>query len=105
MRAGFVPTDVPNKKDTHKECFEGGVFTKGEDTHTLRLTSKLVDLRVEYANPATSSHGENPLPLRQKKKHSHTVWCCCVFWRRGRDSNPRVLLAQTDFESVRLLGS
>ena len=30
---------------------EGGVFTKGEDTHTLRLTSELVDLRVEYANP------------------------------------------------------
>ena len=27
----------------------GGVFTKGEDTHTLRLTSELVDLRVEYA--------------------------------------------------------
>ena len=26
-------------------------------------------------------------------------------WRRGRDSNPRVLLAQTDFESVRQLGS
>ena len=30
---------------------EGVVFTKGEDTHTLRLTSELVDLRVEYANP------------------------------------------------------
>ena len=32
---------------------EGGIFTEGEDTHTLRLTSELVDLRVEYANPRT----------------------------------------------------
>ena len=28
-----------------------GVFTKGEDTHTLRLKSELFDLRVGYANP------------------------------------------------------
>ena len=28
----------------------GGVLVKDEDTHTLRLTSELVDLRVEYAN-------------------------------------------------------
>ena len=28
-----------------------GVFTIGEDTHTLRLKSELFDLRVGYANP------------------------------------------------------
>ena len=28
-----------------------GVFTSGEDTHTLRLKSELFDLRVGYANP------------------------------------------------------
>ena len=27
----------------------GGYFAYGENTHTLRLTSKLVDLRVGYA--------------------------------------------------------
>ena len=27
------------------------------------------------------------------KKRSHTKWCNCIFWRRGRDSNPRVVLS------------
>ena len=33
-------------------CINEGYFTCGEDTHTLRLTSELVDLRVGYANPS-----------------------------------------------------
>ena len=33
---------------------EFGVFAYGEYIHTLRLTSELVDLRVECANPVTS---------------------------------------------------
>ena len=30
-------------------CITEGYFAYGEDTHTLRLTSELVDLRVGYA--------------------------------------------------------
>ena len=36
----------------HKKCtvcITEGYFAYGEDTHTLRLTSELVDLRVGYA--------------------------------------------------------
>ena len=35
------------KKDTRKECQRGGIFAYGENTRTLRLTSELVELRVE----------------------------------------------------------
>ena len=49
----------------------------------LLLTSELDALCGENANPATSSHGENPLPLRQKKKSSYTVWCICFFGAEG----------------------
>ncbi len=34
-----------------KEWVSYGIFTFGEDTHTLRLKSELFDLRVGYANP------------------------------------------------------
>ena len=58
-----IPTKShQRKKDTHKECpfrvgdpkyknVEYGNFIKDEYTHTLRLKSKLFDLRVGYANP------------------------------------------------------
>ena len=40
----------PKQKDTHKECLRE-FRAKHEYTHTLRLESKLSDLRVGYANP------------------------------------------------------
>ena len=47
------PCDIRRMVRIHFLCAkkkaEGGVFTYGEDTHTLRLTSELVDLRVGYA--------------------------------------------------------
>ena len=41
-------------------------------------------------------------PRAVSKKQRHPEWSVFVFWRRERDSNPRVLLAQTDFESAPL---
>ena len=50
-----------------------GVFTIGEDTHTLHLKSELFDLRVGYANPIlqhfVAEVGSRPLVLRDKNKH------------------------------------
>ena len=48
---------------------EYGNFIKDKYTRTLRLKSKLFDLRVGYANPATSSPGEIPRTSHQKKNH------------------------------------
>ena len=42
----------------HKVLHEkNGYFAAGEYTHTLRLTSELVDLRVGYANPVLKAQG------------------------------------------------
>ena len=43
------------KDDTHKELDRPGIHAKREDTHVLRLTNKLVDLRTGYVyrHPAT----------------------------------------------------
>ena len=68
------------------------VFTKGEDTHPLRLKSELFDLRVGYANPilrlGESQRGvREPLTVAKNKGHPQGV--SLFFWRRKRDSNPR----------------
>ena len=73
-----------------------GVFTKGEDTHTLRLNSELFDLRVGYANPilrlGESQRGvREPLTVAKNKGHPQGV--SLFFWRRKRDSNPRAFWA------------
>ena len=65
------------KLDIITENIFGGVFTKGEDTHTLRLKSELFDLRVGYANPilrlGESQRGFRILSyLRRKIKDTHT---------------------------------
>ena len=73
-----------------------GVFTIGEDTHTLRLKSELFDLRVGYANPilrlGESQRGVRILSYRSQrnKKTTELFGLGCPFiWRRKRDSNPR----------------
>ena len=75
-----------------------GVFTFGEDTHTLRLKSELFDLRVGYANPTLrlgeSQRGVRILSYRSKrnKKTTELLGLGCPFiWRRKRDS----ILART----------
>ena len=65
-----------------------GVFTSGEDTHTLRLKSELFDLRVGYANPILrleeSQRGvREPLTVAKNKGHPQGV--SLFFWRRKRD--------------------
>ena len=50
-----------------------GIRAEHEDTHSLRLTSKLVDLRSGYANPvhcgyAASTVVREPIPLPERKK-------------------------------------
>ena len=55
-----------------------GVFVFDEDTHTLRLKSKLFDLRVGYANPilrlGESQRGvREPLTVAKNKGHPHGV--------------------------------
>ena len=52
---------------------EYGNFSRAEYTHTLRLESELSDLRVGYANPATSSPGWIPRTGRQKEKEHHPI--------------------------------
>lgn len=54
----------------------GRVFASGEDTHTLRLKSKLFDLRVGYVNRhsatllrAEPSSNPRSAPPRNEKKH------------------------------------
>ena len=62
------------KKDTHLRCLEYREFrAMREYTHTLRLTSELVDLRVGYANPSTCANA-NAVRFRRgiaKKQTAH----------------------------------
>ena len=62
------------------------VFAFGEDTHALRLTSELVDIRSGYANPCcaegatTGLKSAVPLPKRKKTDHQMMV---CFLWQRN----------------------
>ena len=54
-QVGFLPAsaDFVKKSTSFEVLFSGGstqVFAYGEDTHSLRLVSKLPDLRVGYVN-------------------------------------------------------
>ena len=66
--SGQLPTAIPN--------------AVGEDTHDLRLTNELVDLRSGYANPApcyARRCGENPLfPCQNEKKHRFCGASFCI---------------------------
>ena len=55
------------KKAPIRACRERG-FRQGEYTRTLRLISKLIELRMGYANPASCDAGSNATSLNQKKK-------------------------------------
>ena len=51
----------------------GGNFAVGEDTHALRLTSKLVDLRAGYTNPICSL-ALAEMGLRTDNKKASAQW-------------------------------
>ena len=79
----------------------GGVFTTGEDTLSLRLKSKLFDLRVGYANPQhTKCAVFEDRPRGNKKGHPQGV-----SFFIGAEGGIRTLVwcyPQTDFESAPL---
>ena len=53
-----------------------------EDTHPLRLTSELADLRVGYANPAPSALGfKSSIPLPKERRATHE--CGLLFFGSG----------------------
>ena len=62
---------------------KGGVFAFGEDTLTLRLTSELVDLRVEYANPRTLRCSVRDRPTSPKTKGQHKADLLSLAQREG----------------------
>ena len=92
----------------HKGCSLGrGVFTKGEDTHTLCLKSELFDLRVEYANPilrlGKSQRGvREPLTEAKNKGHPHGV---SLFFGAGRGIRTPVPFGQTVFKTCFAFGT
>ena len=59
------------------------VFGRAEDTHTLRLTNKLVDLRVGYVNRIFSHFvWKSPLQIvviPPKKEKRHPEWDTVFF--------------------------
>ena len=64
-------------------------YSLREDTLSLRLTSKLVDLRSGYANPAPFGAGVRILYSDANEQKSHPFgWL--VRWQRNRDSNPNI---------------
>ena len=52
-----------------------GYFAFGEDTHTLRLASKLADLRAGYAKRIRRTEFVEP-PLLNSVNMMHTVASC-----------------------------
>ena len=62
-------SDTTSDARYRQSGMRNGNFSVGEDTHTLRLESELSDLRVGYANPATSSPGEIPRTSHKKRKN------------------------------------
>ena len=65
-----IPQPKERKRD-HRMMV--GIFAGGEDTHTLRLTSELVDLRVGYANPARSASCGSESSIPQPKERKKTI--------------------------------
>ena len=67
-----------------------GVFAFCEDTHSLRLTSELVDLRSGYANPVPcGTVVQSDYSAAKRKKTDHRMMACFL-WQRNRDSNPNI---------------
>ena len=81
-----------------------GVFTIGEDTHTLRLKSELFDLRVEYANPilrlCESQRGVRILSYLSKNKSTNRKDWCFIFGA-GRGIRTPVAFGLTVFKNLK----
>ena len=67
------------------ECY----FAYGEDTHTLRLTSELVDLRVGIAT-VDSSNGVRRATSQKLRKYDSR--CCIIFTEGYRSGHNEAVL-------------
>ncbi len=63
-------------------------YSHGEDSHKLRLTSQLVDLRLANANPAPYGAGFDVGFLSVTYETKNLPIGRFRMWRRERDSNP-----------------
>jgi len=65
---------MKSEKRKTKKCWRR-IFTYGEDSHTLRLTSKLVELRAANADQRARGAWQNPeLPLPRTEKATQRGW-------------------------------
>ena len=90
-------------KSIYTQRLERGVFTIGEDTHTLRLKSELFDLRVGYANPilrlGESQRGvREPLTVAKIRTPTRSV----LIFGAGRGIRTPVALGLTVFKTASL---
>ena len=70
-------------------CITEGYFAYGEDTHTLRLTSKLVDLRVGCAKWIRRTEFAEP---HLKKLRKYDARCCIIFTEGYRSGHNEAVL-------------
>ena len=85
-----------------------GIFTKGEDTRTLRLKSELFDLRVGYANPILrleeSQRGVRILSYQcqRNKKQPSFLGSVVLLFGAGRGIRTPVAFGLTVFKTASL---
>ena len=70
-------------------CITESYFAFGEDTHTLRLTSELVDLRVGYAKRIRRAKLAEPHLARLRK---YDARCCIIFTEGYRSGHNEAVL-------------
>ena len=64
-----------------------------EDARACSLRASSTPASQRMRTLRLTAQGENPLPMCQKKENRHPKIGVCFLWRRGRDSNPRVVLS------------
>ena len=76
------------------ECY----FAYGENTHTLRLTSELVDLRVGYAKWIRRARLAEPHLTKLRKYDA----CCCIILTESYRSGHNEAVLKTVWEQSRV---
>ena len=70
-------------------CITEVYFACGEDTHTLRLTSELVDLRVGVCEVDSTSKARRTVSLKLRK---YDASCCIIFTEGYRSGHNEAVL-------------
>ena len=70
-------------------CITQSYLALGEDTHTLRLTSELVDLRVGYATVDSSNEVRRATSQKLRK---YDARCCIIFTEGYRSGHNEAVL-------------